>query len=345
MKTNGRRKLIRVLAAVILICTVLFVGCSKNAEEPVTDSTQTITEKNKDYYANTCFAELERFDVFTGYTLNETDDMSPYSTEYKYVTFENPKATVNEYKNYLIDSGFTFNSDVDSETMSFKKDNQQLYISTETGNNGTVVTVRIPSDDKTIALRKESRYNEIIDIFNSDKNCFKISTYRKYFNKNEPYKDVEYYLNYALGIVSYKNGIYSCAHSYLSEVSEKWDSKVYLDEIEKYNGVYKKTGSVNLYAYIKNGEIDFGMENLVNYGDEVYYGFSLFYESYSTEEEKYLTANSYYGDGTTTTGSTEMYTLQDFADDGSFFVTNDEASNAFNGRYIKISDTPIPEKQ
>ena len=97
-----KRKIVAILLVVCCLC--MLVSCGN-------DSTSV--------YENVAFEKLKTFTKVTGIVLNSTAEKNTHETIFSYVTFEDADEKINDYKTYLLKSGFTMKSDLDDKDIVF----------------------------------------------------------------------------------------------------------------------------------------------------------------------------------------------------------------------------------
>ncbi len=252
-----KRKIIAIILAVCTLCS--FASCGNDKES---------------VYENVAFLELKTFTKVTGIVLNSTVEENTHETTFNYVSFEDVEEKINDYKTYLLESGFTMISDLDDEDIVFELDEKRIRITFENAESGTSINITMPCDEATNEIRREAKYEELL-LAVDEEDWDDVYDITKQFSDDEfeSYKDVRAYRLFSLAMDPYNKKVFSKAkewfEKYLEEQPEdKLGAKVYIqecnDRLSKYNGTYSGksfTGLLDYYMFIKDGRVAFEFDN------------------------------------------------------------------------------------
>lgn len=298
--------------------------------------------KEVNYYSETVFETLKSFTDISESEPISTDKTLASKSTYEYLLTEKAGEFISEYKNYLIEYGFTTDSDINSETLTYKLNDYELVFSSSETDSGVLIKITIPCDEATINNRNEAIYIEIENAFNNKEyeNITDIS--KKLYGD---YKNSDYYVNFAAGMQYYDMGIWSDAYEALQSFSDNAEAKTCIEEITSYNGIYKCSLEYGVnYILIKNGTVS--MEISSEYlptgykvGDPVYYNDELINRVIPSGERQLMIGNHYSDQDVYDYGFLAM-------SDGTFVAAQYETSryDTFTGIYEKISETPPAER-
>lgn len=263
-----KRKIIAIVLAVCSLCSFASCGVDKG-----------------EIYENIAFDNLKTFTEVTDIVLNSTIEENTHETTFCYVSFEDVEEKINDYKTYLLESGFTMVSDLDDEDIVFEKDEKRIKITSENEEEGTTVNITMPCDDATNKLRREAKYEELLKIA-KEEDWNDVYDITSQFSSDEiqNYKDVQAYRLFSLAMDPYKKNIFSVARKWFEEYLEKQPedklgAKAYIQEcdnkLSKYNGTYSGksySGLLNYYMFIKDGRVAFEFNNDgYKLGEPLYY--------------------------------------------------------------------------
>ena len=266
-----KRKIIAILLVVCCLC--MLVSCGD-------DSTSS--------YEDVAFEKLKTFTKVTDIVLNSTTEKNTHETIFSYVAFEEVDEKINDYKTYLLKSGFTMKSDLDDEDIVFELDEKTITISFEETDAGTSIDITMPCDEETNNIRCEAKYEELLATAEEEKWSLVYDITSKFSSDEiKNFKDVRAYRLFSAAIAPYKKDILGVAKSMFEDYLEvqpedKLGAKAYIKEcnkkLSKYNGTYAGKdfrGLLNYYMFIKDGrvafEIDSDVPNAYKLGEPVYY--------------------------------------------------------------------------
>ena len=339
-----KRKIVAILLVVCSLC--LLASCGNDSAS---------------VYENVAFEKLKTFTKVTGIVLNSTAEKNTYETIFSYVTFEDADEKINDYKTYLLKSGFTMKSDLDDKDIVFESDEKTITISFEETDAGTSIDITMPCDEETNKIRCEAKYEELLAVAEEEK-WSKVYDITSKFSSDEiqNFKDVKAYRIFSAAMAAHKKSVLGVAKSLFEDYLEvqpedKLGAKAYIKEcnkkLSKYNGTYAGKdfrGLLNYYMFIKDGrvafEIDSDVPNAYKLGEPVYYFDELRIEEIADNVESlWIVDYDSYDDE-----MTYKHNLVQFKNDG--FLVNDFKWNvlsgvidtsAYAGEYKKISnDTP-----
>lgn len=269
-----KRKIIAVLLVVCSLC--LLTSCGNGGSS---------------VYENVAFDKLKTFTKVTGIVLNSTTEENTHETTFGYVAFEDVEEKINDYKTYLLKSGFTMTSDLDDEDIVFESDEKTIKISFEETDAGTSINITMPCDEETNKIRCEAKYEELL-LAAEEENWYKVDSIISQFSGDEKnnFKDVKAYMMFSDAWHPYHKAVYGTAkylfEDYLGfQPEDKLGAKAYIkecnDKIKRFNGTYKGksySGLLDYYMFIKDGMVAFendysklGIANGYKLGDPVYY--------------------------------------------------------------------------
>lgn len=295
------------------------------------------------YYNETVFESLRSFTDMSESESVSTDKTFASYTTYEYLLTEKAEEFISEYKDYLVEYGFSTDSDANSETISYKLNDYELGFSASETDNGILVKITVPCDEATINNRNEALYTEIENAFNS-KEYEKITDISKKLYGD--YKNSDYYVNFAAGMHYFDLGLWSYAYKNLQQFSDNPEAKTCIEEITSYNGIYKcslEYGVIH-YILINNGTVSMQISSEYSptgyqVGNPVYYNDELINRVIPSGERQLMIGNHYSDHDVYDYGFLAM-------SDGTFVAAQYETSkyDTFTGIYEKISETPPAEK-
>lgn len=263
-----KRKIIAIILAVCSLCSFASCGNDKGS-----------------VYENVVFDNLKTFTEVTDIVLNSTIEENTYETTFCYVSFEDVNQKINDYKTYLLESGFTMVSDLDDEDIIFEKDEKRIKITSENEESGTTVNITMPCDEATNEIRREAKYEELLKVVEEEDwdDAYDI-THLFSDDEIQNYKDVRAYRIFSLAMEAYKKKVFGEAktifENYLEvQPEDKLGAKAYIQEcdnkLSKYNGTYSGksySGLLNYYMFIKDGRVAFEFNNDgYKLGEPLYY--------------------------------------------------------------------------
>ncbi len=269
-----KRKIVAILLVVCSLC--LLASCGNDSSS---------------VYENVAFDKLKTFTKVTGIVLNSTAEKNTHETTFSYVTFEDADEKINDYKTYLLKSGFTLKSDLDDEDIVFESDEKTITISFEETDAGTSINITMPCDEETNKIRSEAKYEELLLAADEEK-WSKVYDITSEFSSDEiqNFKDVKAYRMFSDAMDPYDKEVFGVAKSMFEDYLEvqpedKLGAKAYIkkcnNKLSKYNGTYKGksyTGLLDFYMFIKDGRVAFeydesklNIPNGYKLGDPVYY--------------------------------------------------------------------------
>lgn len=248
-----KRKIIAVLLVVCSLC--LLTSCGNGGSS---------------VYENVAFDKLKTFTKVTGIVLNSTTEENTHETTFSYVAFEDVEEKINDYKTYLLKSGFTMTSDLDDEDVVFESDEKTIKISFEETDAGTSINITMPCDEETNKIRCEAKYEELLLAAEEEKwdDVYDIT---EQFSSDEiqNFKELKAYRMFSYAMDSFNRNVFGVAKTsfknYLEfQPGDKLGAKAYIkecnDKLSKYNGTYSGksfTGLLNYYMFIKDGRVAF----------------------------------------------------------------------------------------
>ena len=250
----------KIIAIVLVICTLCsFASCGNDKGE---------------VYEKVAFDSLKTFTEITGIVLNSTVEENTYETTFSYVSFEDVNQKINDYKTYLLESGFTMVSDLDDKDIIFELNEKRIKISFESEDAGTCINIKMPCDEATNETRREAKYEELL-LAADEEDWDDVYDITHQFSDDEVQnlKEVQAYRFFSLAMDSYKKNIFAKARiwfeEYLEEQPEdKLGAKGYIQEcdnkLSKYNGTYSGksySGLLDYYMFIKDGKVAFEFNN------------------------------------------------------------------------------------
>ena len=269
-----KRKIVAILLVVCCLCMLASCG---------NDGTSV--------YENVAFEKLKTFTKVTGIVLNSTAEKNTHETIFSYVTFEDADEKINDYKTYLLKSGFTMKSDLNDKDIVFESEEKTITISFEETDAGTSIDITMPCDEETNKIRCEAKYEELL-LAADEENWYNVYDITKEFSSDEikNFKDVRAYRIFSAAMAAHKKSVLGVAKSLFEDYLEvqpedKLGAKAYIKEcnnrLSKYNGTYKGkdfTGLLDYYMFIKDGRVAFEYDNSklnipngYKLGDPVYY--------------------------------------------------------------------------
>jgi hypothetical protein len=338
-----KRKIVAILLVVCSLC--MLVSCGNDGSS---------------VYENVAFEKLKTFTKVTGIVLNSTTEKNTHETIFTYVTFEDADEKINDYKTYLLKSGFTMKSDLDDKDIVFESDEKTITISFEETDAGTSIDITMPCDEATNELRREAKYEELL-VAAEEKKWSLVYDITSEFSSDEiqNFKDVKAYRMFSDAMDPYNKKVFGVAKRMFEEYLEvqpedKLGAKAYIKEcnkkLSKYNGTYAGKdfrGLLNYYMFIKDGMVAFEYDSSrytsVGYklGDPVYYT-----EQLRIEDLDENITSLYTVDYTSYNNKmTYKHDLVQFKNDG--FLVNDFKwdilkgvidTSPFAGEYKKISN-------
>lgn len=351
-KCQGGYKMKRKIIAIVLaLCTLAcFSSCGNTKEVSV--------------YENVAFENIKTFTEITDIPLNSTVEENTYETTFCYVSFESVDQKINDYKTYLLESGFKITSDLGEDEVAFELDEKTITITFETEDSRTTVNITISCDEATNEARKEAKYEGLIKAA-QEEDWNKVYDITGQFSSNEikNYKDVYAYRLFAVAMYSYELGIFGNAKDYFNDYLENCpedtlEAKAYIkkctDKISKYDGTYSGksySGLLHYYMFIKDGKVAFefnyeplgGISNGYTLGEPTYYEYKLkVNELDKNTASLYLVDNVYFGEfdykNKLVLEDKKTILVYDFEWD---ILNWQMDTSPFAGRYTKISnDTP-----
>lgn len=271
----------KILAILLVVCSLCMLASCGNDGSSV--------------YENVAFEKLKTFTKVTGIVLNSTTEENTHETTFSYVAFEDVEEKINDYKTYLLKSGFTMTSDLGDKDIVFESDEKKIKISCEETDAGTSINITMPCDEATNELRREAKYEELLaaaDEAADTEYWSKVYDITSEFSSDEiqSYKDVKAYRRFSAAMAAYKKCVLGVAKSLFEDYLEaqpedKLGAKAYIkkcnNKLSKYNGTYKGKdfrGLLDYYMFIKDGRVAFEYDNSklnisngYKLGDPVYY--------------------------------------------------------------------------
>lgn len=248
-----KRKIIAVLLVVCSLC--LLTSCGNGGSS---------------VYENVAFDKLKTFTKVTGIVLNSTTEENTHETTFSYVAFEDVEEKINDYKTYLLKSGFTMTSELDDEDVVFESDEKTIKIFFEETDAGTSINITMPCDEETNKIRCEAKYEELLLAAEEEKwdDVYDIT---EQFSSDEiqNFKELKAYRMFSYAMDSFNRNVFGVAKTsfknYLEfQPGDKLGAKAYIKEcnnkLSKYNGTYSGksfTGLLNYYMFIKDGRVAF----------------------------------------------------------------------------------------
>ena len=255
-----KRKIVAILLVVCSLC--LLASCGN-------DSTSV--------YENVAFDKLKTFTKVTGIVLNSTAEKNTHETIFSYVAFEEVDEKINDYKTYLLKSGFTMKSDLDDKDIVFESDEKTITISFEETDAGTSIDITMPCDEETNKIRCEAKYKELLAAAEEEKWSLVYDITSKFSGDEiENFKDVKAYRMFSNAMDPYDKEVFGAAKSLFEDYLEhqpddKLGAKAYIkkcnNQLSKYNGTYKGksySGLVGYYMFVKDGRVAFEFESTYN---------------------------------------------------------------------------------
>ena len=264
-----KRKIVAILLVVCSLC--LLASCGNDGSS---------------VYENVAFEKLKTFTKVTGIVLNSTTEENTHETTFGYVAFEDVEEKINDYKTYLLKSGFTMTSDLDDEDIVFESDEKTITISFEETDAGTSIDITMPCDEETNKIRCEAKYEELL-VASEEKKWSLVYDITSEFSSDEiqNFKDVRAYRMFSAAMAAYKKSVLGVAKSLFEDYLEvqpedKLGAKAYIkecnDKLNKYNGTYSGksfTGLLNYYMFIKDGRVafEYNDSDVYKLGEPMYY--------------------------------------------------------------------------
>lgn len=264
-----KRKIVAILLVVCSLC--LLVSCGNDGSS---------------VYENVAFEKLKTFTKVTGIVLNSTTEKNTHETTFGYVAFEDVEEKINDYKTYLLKSGFTMTSDLDDEDIVFESDEKTITISFEETDAGTSIDITMPCDEETNKIRCEAKYEELL-VASEEKKWSLVYDITSEFSSDEiqNFKDVKAYRIFSAAMAAYKKSVLGVAKSLFEDYLEvqpedKLGAKAYIkecnDKLNKYNGTYSGksfTGLLNYYMFIKDGRVafEYNDSDVYKFGEPMYF--------------------------------------------------------------------------
>lgn len=248
-----KRKILEILLVVCSLC--LLASCGNDGSS---------------VYENVAFEKLKTFTKITGIVLNSTTEENTHETTFGYVAFEDVEKKINDYKTYLLQSGFTMTSDLEDKDIVFESDEKTIKISFEETNAGTSINITMPCDEATNELRREAKYEELLLAAEEEK-WDVVYDITEQFSSDEiqNFKELKAYRMFSYAMDSFKKNVFGVAKTsfknYLDfQPEDKLGAETYIkecnDKLNKYNGTYSGksfTGLLNYYMFIKDGRVAF----------------------------------------------------------------------------------------
>ena len=246
----------KILAILLVVCSLCLLASCGNDGSSV--------------YENVAFEKLKTFTKITGIVLNSTTEENTHETTFGYVAFEDVEKKINDYKTYLLQSGFTMTSDLEDKDIVFESDEKTIKISFEETNAGTSINITMPCDEATNELRREAKYEELLLAAEEEK-WDVVYDITEQFSSDEiqNFKELKAYRMFSYAMDSFKKNVFGVAKTsfknYLDfQPEDKLGAETYIkecnDKLNKYNGTYSGksfTGLLNYYMFIKDGRVAF----------------------------------------------------------------------------------------
>ena len=246
----------KILAILLVVCSLCLLASCGNDGSSV--------------YENVAFEKLKTFTKITGIVLNSTTEENTHETTFGYVAFEDVEKKINDYKTYLLQSGFTMTSDLEDKDIVFESDEKTIKISFEETNAGTSINITMPCDEATNELRREAKYEELLLAAEEEK-WDVVYDITEQFSSDEiqNFKELKAYRMFSYAMDSFKKNVFGVAKTsfknYLDfQPEDKLGAEAYIkecnDKLNKYNGTYSGksfTGLLNYYMFIKDGRVAF----------------------------------------------------------------------------------------
>lgn len=269
-KIGGYKMKRKIIAIILVVCSLCsFASCG--------------TDKGE-VYENVAFQDLKTFTEITDIVLNSTTEENTHETIFSYVSFENVEQKINDYKTYLIESGFTMVSDLDDKDVIFELDEKRIEISLENTDAGTSINITMPCDEATNEIRRDAKYEELLmAVEEEDWDDVYDITHQFSDDELQNFKEVKAYRMFSLAMDPYKKNIFGVAKDLFEDYLEfqpedKLGAKTYIkecnDKLSKYNGTYvgkSFTGLLEYYMFIKDGKVEFDFKDGYKQGESVYY--------------------------------------------------------------------------
>ncbi len=264
-----KRKIVAILLVVCSLC--LLASCGNDSSS---------------VYENVAFDKLKTFTKVTGIVLNSTAEKNTHETIFSYVTFEEVDEKINDYKTYLLESGFTMTSDLDDKDIVFESEEKTIEISFEKTDAGTSIDITMPCDEETNKIRCEAKYEELL-VAVDEENWDVVYDITEQFSSDEiqNFKELKAYRMFSYAMDSFTKNVFGVAKTsfknYLEfQPEDKLGAKAYIkecnDKLSKYNGTYSGksfTGLLNYYMFIKDGRVafEFNDSDVYKLGKPLYY--------------------------------------------------------------------------
>ena len=269
-----KRKIIAIILVVCSLCSFASCGVDKG-----------------EVYENVAFEDLKTFTEITDIVLNSTTEENTHETTFSYVSFEDVEQKINDYKTYLLESGFTMVSDLDDKDIIFELDEKRIEITFESADAGTSINIKMPCDEATNEVRREAKYEELL-LAVEEEDWDDVYDITDQFSSDEiqNYKEVKAYRMFSNAMDPYKQKVFGEAKTLFEDYLEfqpedKLGAKAYIkecnDKLSKYNGTYSGksySGLLYYYMFIKDGRVAFeydnerlGLSSGYKAGEPVYY--------------------------------------------------------------------------
>lgn len=260
-----------------VLCGVLLLGltgCGSN-------------EANKGEYTNIAYEKLK---TYTDITSIEANDYSEEVGEMRYTYQVNNKddQNIDKYQDYLIEYGFTFNTEKSNESREYYDyKGSTIIFEIEKQNNNTFLILHIPLDQDYLEKNIEKKYNEAIKYIESEeyRTARNILFAIRNTNGYDSYKDSQKAIAYANGMIYKKSNIYGSAIKSFNNAIDYKDANIQKEEILKLVSKYEGTWyydnpkipnkGLGYYIFIKDGMVSLNFESSYKNGVAASYSSSL----------------------------------------------------------------------